>query len=411
MSLIVRGLERSLVSALEPVVRARPQGCFKGFPRHILQTATAGVVESRPAPGQVIAPTANPAAFAPIVPVLIDYEFALLYFMQPLPDNPTYSMIEASVLSEKPPIYQVTLTDKQTKRRTLYCNSEARVKSLKRNGQDARLAQITMKTQQSPDNPAPTYEFALTDSQGQPINWRFMLASPASERGAGLTALSSVPGLKINYRGNGTTAAEGTAIQIGTKVSEVEPWLEISSPPYFLGFHGFYTERLDSGAMMPGTESWRIVSSPKDLAEGAVWVLANDRKDQRQFRISAKRGDDISITEVNDSPNETSTLSLIVKATPEGFLLRAINVAFASRNFHVAFKPELPMMAGASALESTFTIDVGDHQKVSEGTVSVAGDPSGLRLRWQPKSPDWAKSHMFISTIKIDATGYSLAAQ
>ena len=364
-----------------------------------------------PAPSQITVPTTNASAFIPIIPVLIDYEFALMYFMQPLPDNPTYSMIEASVLSEKPQIYQVALTDKQSKRRTVYCNSEARVKSLKRNGQDARLAQITMKTQQSPDSPAPTYEFALTDSQGQSIGWRFTLASQASERGAGLTALGAVPGLKINYRGNGTTAAEGTAVQIGTKVSEVEPWPEISAPPYFFGFHGFYTERLDDGAIMPGSDSWRIVSSPKDLAEGAVWVLANDRKDQRQFRISTKRGDEMTITEVNDSPNETSTLSLIVKATPQGLLLRAINVAFASRNFRVTFKPALPMMAGASALESTFTIDVGDHQKVSEGTVSVAGDPSGLRLRWQPKSPDWAKSHVFTSTIKIDATGYSLAVQ
>ena len=69
------------------------------------------------------------------------------------------------------------------------------------------------------------------------------------------------------------------------------------------------------------------------------------------------------------------------------------------------------MMAGASALESTFTIDVGDHEKVAEGTVSIAGDASGLRLRWQPKSPDWAKSHVFTSTLKIDATGYSLAVQ
>jgi hypothetical protein len=268
-----------------------------------------------------------------------------------------------------------------------------------------------MKTQKGPDNPAPTYEFTLADPQGQSINWRFTLATPASERGAGLTALGSVPGLKISYWGNGTTAAEGTAVQIGTKVSEVEPWPEISSPPYFYGFHGFYTERLDDGAMMPGSDSWRIVSSPKDLVEGAVWVLVNDRKDQRQFKISSKHGDEITITEVNDSPNETSTLSLIAKVASQGLLLRVMNVAFAARNFRVTFKPELPMITGANALESTFTIDVGDHEKVSEGTVSVAGDPSGLRLRWQPKSPDWAKSHVFTSTIRIDATGYSLAVQ
>jgi hypothetical protein len=267
-----------------------------------------------------------------------------------------------------------------------------------------------MKTDQGPDSQAPSYEFSFVDSQGQSVVWRFVLASPASERGVGLTAFGAVPGLKLSYRGNGTTAGEGTAIQIGTNVSEAEPWPEISSPPYFVGYHGFYTERLDSGTIMPGNDSWRIVSAPKELTEGALWTLTNDRKDQRQFRIASKRGDELTISEVNNSP-DASTLSLITKATPQGLVLGAINVAFASRNFRMTFKPELLLNSGAAPSESKFTIDEGDHAGVSEGTVSLTGDSSALRLRWQPKSPDWAKSRVITSTIKIDATGYSIAVQ
>ena len=368
-------------------------------------TATPAVPQSAASPASVPA-----SSIIPIVPLIIDYQFALKYFMQPLSDNPDYSIIEAYVLSEKPPVYQIALTGKQTKRPAIYCNSETRVKALKRNGQDARLVQINMKTDQGPDRQTPTYEFSFVASQGQSVVWRFVLASAASERGVGLTALGAVPGLKLSYRGNGTTAGEGTAVQIGTKVSEADPWPEISAPPYFVAYHGFYSERMDSGVIMRGTDSWRIVSAPKELSEGALWTLTNDRNDQRQFRIASKRGDELTIAEVNNSP-EASTLSLITKATPQGLVLGAINVAFASRNFRMTFKPELLLTAGAASAESEFTIDEGDHAGLSKGTVSLTGDPSGLRLRWQPKSPDWAKSRVITSTLRIDATGYSITVQ
>jgi len=43
------GLERALVSTLEAVVLARMHGHLEGFARYILQTTTAGAVESGPA--------------------------------------------------------------------------------------------------------------------------------------------------------------------------------------------------------------------------------------------------------------------------------------------------------------------------------------------------------------------------
>src|SRR5260370_41651205 len=49
MSFIVRGFERPLVSTLEPIVLLRAHRHIESFARDILQTATAGAVESRPA--------------------------------------------------------------------------------------------------------------------------------------------------------------------------------------------------------------------------------------------------------------------------------------------------------------------------------------------------------------------------
>src|SRR5713226_2229066 len=48
MSLIVRGLERALISTLEPVILARAHRHVESFARDILQTATSGAIEARP---------------------------------------------------------------------------------------------------------------------------------------------------------------------------------------------------------------------------------------------------------------------------------------------------------------------------------------------------------------------------
>src|SRR6266404_6285705 len=47
MGLIVRGFEGALVSALEAIVMARADGHIESFARDVLQTTTAGAVESR----------------------------------------------------------------------------------------------------------------------------------------------------------------------------------------------------------------------------------------------------------------------------------------------------------------------------------------------------------------------------
>src|SRR5260221_12887739 len=48
MSSIVRGLEGSVISTLEPIVLARPHCYLECLAGHILQPTTAGAVESRP---------------------------------------------------------------------------------------------------------------------------------------------------------------------------------------------------------------------------------------------------------------------------------------------------------------------------------------------------------------------------
>src|SRR5437773_442825 len=49
MGRIMGGLERAIISALEPIIVTPAQGCRESFARDILQTTTAHPVQARPA--------------------------------------------------------------------------------------------------------------------------------------------------------------------------------------------------------------------------------------------------------------------------------------------------------------------------------------------------------------------------
>jgi hypothetical protein len=346
----------------------------------------------------------------PIVPVIVEYEYAPVYFSQDIDDNPHYSSIIAIVSKSTPPVYKIILAEKETKRRVYYSNSEAKVKALAREGKEAHLATIDYKVIQTVGQ-RPTHGFGFRDKRGQPILWRFIPASTPSKLGAGLTPLSKVPGLRLEYRDLGTAAGAGTAIQIGDKVSEAAPWPEISSPPYFIAYHGSYTEGRHIGALPLRNESWRVVRAPKELSEGAQWTLVNENGMERKMQIAARRGDDLTINEIGDETGDSTAYVLNVRVSPQGFALRSILLKSVGRVMHITFNPELSLAPEASSPisgEVTFQIDQGDNKKLVQGVVTTERQGNILRLRWQPKSPDWAKSRRLDSAIKLDDGGYSI---
>jgi hypothetical protein len=245
----------------------------------------------------------------PILPLLVEYEYAPLHLMQWIDDNPQYTMIEAIVHQTATPLYQVILTEKETRRRVYYCNLEARVNELARDGREAHLAAIDFKMARNAEGPQ-SYGLALRDKRGQAVRWRFLPASTPSERGAGLTPLAAAPGLRLQYRDLGTAAGAGSAVQIGDKVSEAAPWPEISSPPYFIAYCGSISLGRHIGELPIRKESWRMISAPAELHEGAEWRMVNDRGRERILKITTRRGDSLTINEAGAPGHQSSTLDL-----------------------------------------------------------------------------------------------------
>jgi hypothetical protein len=337
--------------------------------------------------------------------LIVHFEYTPRYFLQWLNDHPQYTRIEAAVIDSKPPVINLTLTEKGSGRRVNYCDSEARKKAMAQAGQEARLAKIDYRETNN-FGQAPSHEFGFMDERGQAVRWRFTMAAPVSERGAGLTPQEGGAGLRLIYREMGTAAGEGTAVQIGAKVCEAAPWPEISAPPYFVAYRGAYSDGVSVGALLPGQESWRITEPPKDspkdsLKEGAQWTLADDRGRIRQLRVITVRGDELTIQETGGS------LALQARQTPAGFALRSITFTSRSKAMRISFTPELDL-AASSATPVHFQIDQNGHNKIAHGSLLVEKRGGAVSLRWMFKAPDWAKSHALDSTVTIGDNGYKV---
>ncbi|PYP83528.1 MAG: hypothetical protein DMF61_23185 [Blastocatellia bacterium AA13] len=342
----------------------------------------------------------------PIIPVIVEYEYAAQYFMQWISDNPKYSMIEAIIGAGQPRVIQMILTETKSERRVIYTDSESKVKALTGAGEEARAAKIDFKVANNVGH-QPTFGFAFADERGKAIRWRFIPAAAASALGKGLSPQSDAAGLRFRYRERATTAGAGTAVQIDDKVSEAEPWPEVSSPPYFVAYRGSYVEGIHLGALLVGNRNWRVTSAPAELIKGSTWTLTSDGNQTRQMGITSRKADELTINETT----EWGSLDLTVRTTVQGLAVRSIVITSAGHKMRFTFKPDLELESegvGAAKAEVAFQIDEDDHEKVSQGTVTVDRAKDTVLMRWQPKTPDWAKSRSLTSTITLDSLGYAI---
>lgn len=353
------------------------------------------------------------ADFIPIMPLIADFEYIPKYFIQWIKDVPRYSMIQAAVYQREPSVCMMVLTEKKTGREVYYSNSAQKVTALQQAGKAARLAKIDFRVVERVGQ-QPIYGFGFADENGQAVRWRFIPTSAATARGAGVGPGHIGRGLQWISRNLGTAAGDGTAVEIGASLSEAEPWPEISAPPYFIAYHGFYQLGLTAGGLSPGSQSWRVTSPPADLQEGAVWVLTDENHNTRQLKITARKGDEMTIAETGPPRPYAASISFTMNASAEGVGLRSILTTIEHHKLQLRFKPDLyigKQTAPANRSEVAFQIDQDNREAMIEGTVTAERQGASMTLRWHTKSPDWAKSQDTLSMITLEPDGYKLVVK
>jgi hypothetical protein len=342
----------------------------------------------------------------PVVPVIFEYEFAPQYFSQWIENHPQYSKIE--VIIEENETLQIALTEKESGKRVFYSNSEADLKSLQAEGKEAYLSKIDFKTTQAVDQQA-NYGFGFLDKYRQPILWRIIPASRPSERGRELIPSAQADGLRLEYRNLATAVGAGTAIQIGEKVIEAQPWKEISSPPYFVAYRGSIAVGRHLGTLLLGTRKWNVSKHPEELKKGAEWIMTDGQGNKQTLQIVSHNQNELVIDEVNTPNGKNSQLRLVIHLTPQGYNLRAVEIKSKSQEMRIKFEPELPIQTSDTAkFEGKFIISQGENRTVAGGAILAEQTGGKLGLKWQPNSPSWAKSRTLESVINFESNGYSI---
>lgn len=348
----------------------------------------------------------------PIVPFVVSYDYMTKYMAQPLDNDADYIGIEAIVIKEgSSPVCTLVLAGKAKSGRVYYTNSEAKAKLLSAMGRTAHFTQITYKVEQSLGE-QPNHNFIFKDEKGRSFHWRFIAMAEPNVASKGVAHLSLPLGLV--YRAKATAAGEGTAVQIDDKVIEAQSWPEYSQPPYFVAFKGSICVDAIIGGLISGTESWQVKSAPQRVETGAQWTFTDALNNPRQFKVTGKGADEVTIKEAGVNSPLIEPMTLVMKETPQGFSLKSISYSEGSRLLRLTFKPELnvaEVMQSGKKASVAFQIDIGGETKAVEGTINAERKGDMVEMTSRQTSPDWAQKVILQSQVTINTNGYKVTSK
>ncbi|AFL87967.1 hypothetical protein Terro_1664 [Terriglobus roseus DSM 18391] len=360
-------------------------------------TLTIGLIASllaAPLTAQTIAP--------PTTGLLVQYQYWPVQYVQWIGTELPYSMIELDVdATAKQPLYNVILTDRSSGKRIVYANSDALVANAKAQGEEAYQTQIAFDAPET-TNVGATSTLRLSLVDGKPLQWRFVQGSDISEQGAGLTPLPQVPVPVLAYREQAAVAGEGTALQIGDKVSTAEVWTEISKPPYFVAYHGAISLSAHMTVLVPGKQTWTVVSAPTDLKAGQSWELDGDHGNHRTLRITRVEGSKFVITGSDRFATRTA-FTMDCKRTGDSWSIDRVRFAPAvdGEKHFLAMTFTVPLTGSSAA--STVDISVGRKAKVASANLALSGSQEDRTVTLRMQTPTWARGKGLIEETTTDA--------
>jgi len=341
------------------------------------------------------------AAVVSTLPMMLDYGYFSHYLSQTISDDDRYSRIEAYIGGgdmEGPT--RVVLTSKAPGKSVCYVSGRGARDALEPDAGPVIETPIQVTIPEALTQNTPI-EIALRDQTGQPLRWRFVCAYGSSPQGSGLAPLPGIGGLTLQYRNLGTVAGSGSVVELGNRLSYAEMWREISSPPYFVPYRGYYGEGFHVARLLLQDRKWQAPEAPQNLAAGSHWELVGAGGARQAFTVS-QTGELKAVSTAIEARRETLTALLESSSGP--VRIRSLEAAQCSHRMVVAFHPAL-VLAAASSVE--FQVEA-DKKKLAQGTVEVAKIDGGYELSWRFKSPDWAKTRVLHQAVRASAEGVAL---
>jgi hypothetical protein len=358
-----------------------------------------------PLAAQTTPPTLVPP---PVLPLIVNYKYWPVQFVQFVGPELPYSMIELDVdpTDSKHPLLYVTLTDRATGKRIHYTPSDALAASAAPGDETHKTAIAFEPADTEAPGSVSTVRFAMAD--GTPLYWRFVQGSDISEQGSGLNPLPDAPIPIFAYREQGALAGEGTALQIGATVSTAAVWTEYAHPPYFVPYRGAVTESAHLLVFTPGSQTWSVASTPAALTVGATWELDNGNGDHRSIRIDKVDGTRITVTATDRfQPGVRCTLEATRSDAGWSIGQARFSPLRDGDKHTLTLQFATPLSAGVSSVETTLI--AGKKKVIATGklTASTAENHS-LTLSFS--TPSWLNGKRMTETINTNDGSLILSA-
>ncbi|HEY4047445.1 MAG TPA: hypothetical protein VGM27_11320 [Acidobacteriaceae bacterium] len=349
----------------------------------------------------------------PLPPLLIAYRYWPDQFVQWVGPELPYSLIELYADQTAPePLYDVALTDRGTGKRIHYSNQQQQVDIDKLSG-EAYLTKIQLAAPDQ-ENAGGTWNLTFTTESGKPVIWRFIQGSDVTEQGSGLTPMPTVPMPLFMYREQGAVAGQGTALQVGSQVSEADVWTEISHPPYFVAYHAAHAVGLDVAVLQPGTIQWKIESAPATVSAGAAWKLSSGDGKRCTLTVEKAAGNIFTIVAADEhSPGRAMWIE--AEQTPKGWLVQRLRYApqkqSGDHGFAMSFEPGLPVGDQGSFATVKFEMQAGKKTKIGTGTLTQQGNAAHPKWLLEVKTPDWARTKSMLEDAVVTPNSLQLQGQ
>jgi hypothetical protein len=353
-----------------------------------------------PAPVPVPMPIAPPAGLV--------YQYWPLQLVQFLGPELPYSLIllDADTRGTQP-VYDVTLTLRDSGKRIHYVNQPALLALDNAKGDEAYLTRMQLDQPQEPAKGA-QYLLRFNTEKGVPVLWQWIEGTDVSEQGSGMTPIDA-PNPVFMYREQGALAAEGTALKIGTITSTADVWQEFARPPYFIPYHGALSQGVHIVVLAPVTSSWTSTQTAT-LAPRSTWKLTSAYGTVLTASTIAAKGGSGEIK--LDDPANGSTLTL--QTAPSSSAAAGLDVdrvqmgptgAKVEHTVSIIFTPAL-----STASPSRFELIAGKKQRLAEGSITTsATNRNTLQQVWTVDKPDWVKGKTVTAT--TSATTSSAVAE
>jgi hypothetical protein len=352
-------------------------------------------------------PASSPVPPFPVLPFNIEYGYAKKYFVERINDDKYYLGIEAMLQEGASAVNEVTLTEREGRRKVYYTNSEARAKFLAGLGKPAHVTPIDYRVEESLGE-QPKHIISLKDEKGTPIRWMFIQAYDLDEESKGVSLIGRP--FRVMHRVMASMAGEGTSVQIGDAIDKAKERLDLSTLPDHIVYEGTFCVDATVGTLVAGSQAWQVRTAPPSLEVGAEWVFAAENGNRR-LAVTAKRGDELTLREVVGDFPLAAPMTLIMKQTPEGLALKSVTFSEGKQVLRWSFAPELNIAATWQSGKKgsvSFQVDMGGDDVVIKGILEAERKGDMVELIGHPSSPEWANAVILKSQIIFTGSGYTV---